>query len=379
VSESGKDDGFLTRRSALLLFALVLVLRLSIVAQFHGNFDSRSFMIAAEAALHGENVYRVTNRYNYSPLWAYVVGSLWSLADYERSRFVLLIGLLQTAIDVGAAALIGLIAARRLALSPGSSRRAALLFFSNPISVLISGAHGQFDGIAVLCLLGGIYWAMDSEFARKRGRVVALLSLSLLVKHVTAFHPLLFWQRIRGRGLSDAGVAATYIIFFLSFVPFVGAWEAIARNVFLYSAGVERSGALRGGLQGYLGLSGAHSGAFAVLLFLAVAWILWITRTMALPRACLMLFLTLIVFLPSYAAQYLVWPLALGSLYPSAAFGLYTAAGAIWHSSESLEIQWPIRVAPYGAWLAALLWLVEGMRARARERQSFGGPFASSN
>ena len=83
---------------------------------------------------------------------------------------------------------------------------------------------------------------------------------------------------------------------------------------------------------------------------------------MEVPRACLVLFLALIFFLPSYAAQYLVWPLALGGLYPSAALGLFTAAGAIWHSSESLQLAWPIRVAPYTAWLAALLWLLTEIR-----------------
>jgi len=367
---------FLTRRRALLLFFLILILRISVAAQFRGNFDSQSFVFAADAAVHGENVYAVTSRYNYSPLWAYVLGALWAVAEANTSFFVLLVGLLQIGVDAGSSVLVLRIAERRLALSPESSRRAALLFFSNPISVLVSGAQGQFDGTAVLCLLGGIYWAMDREFEKKHRRVVGLLALSLLVKHVTAFHPFLFWRRIRRPGLSDGGVATPYVVFFLSFLPFAGAWQAIARNVFLYSAGVERGSARPGGLQSYIGFSGASPAAFAVLFFLAVAWIVWITRQMALPRACLVLFLALLVFLPSYSAQYLAWPLALGALYPSPAFGLYTAAGALWHSSQSLELQWPLRVAPYGAWVAALLWLL--VEIRRREHRSIDGPIASS-
>jgi len=370
------DSSFLTRRRTLLIFSFILLLRVSIAGQFRGNFDSQSFLFAANAAVHGENVYTSTNRYNYSPLWAYVLGALWVVAEPNTGFFVLLVGLLQIGFDAGSALLVSRIAERRLALSPGRARRAALLFFSNPISVLVSGAQGQFDGTAVLCLLGAIYWAMDEDFARARHRVVGLLTLSLLVKHVTAFHPFLFWRRIRRPGLSDAGVTVPYVVFLVSFLPFVGAWRAIARNVFLYSAGVEKGAARPGGLQSYVGLSSATSAAFVVLFFLAVAWIVWITRSMALPRACLVLFLALLVFLPSYAPQYLAWPLALGALYASPLFGLYTALGALWHSSESLQLQWPVQIAPYAGWVAALLWLLAEIRRR--EDRPFGGAITSS-
>ena len=370
------DSSFLTRRRALLLFAFVLLLRISIAGQFQGNFDSQSFLFAANAATEGENVYSATNRYNYSPLWAYVLGALWAVAEPNTGFFVLLVGLLQIGVDAVSALLVSRIAERRLFQSPGSSRRAALLFFSNPISVLVSGAQGQFDGTAVLCLLGAIYWAMDEDFARARHRVVGLLALSLLVKHVTAFHPFLFWRRVRRPGLSDAGVAVPYVVFLVSFLPFVGAWRAIATNVFLYSAGVEKGAARSGGLQSFVGLPTGSSAAFVVLFFLAVGWIVWITREMTLPRACLVLFLGLLVFLPSYAPQYLAWPLALGALYASPLFGLYTALGALWHSSESLQLPWPVQVVPYASWVAALLWLFAEIRKR--EDRSYGGAIPSS-
>lgn len=377
MKEPEPDTAFLTRRRALLLFSLILLLRITVAAQFRGNFDSQSFVYAADAAVHGENVYAATDRYNYSPLWAYVLGALWAVAEPSTSLFVLLVGLLQICVDAGSSVLVLRIAEHRLALSPGSARRAALLFFSNPISVLVSGAQGQFDGTAVLCLLGGIYWAMDENFARTRRRVVGLLALSLLVKHVAAFHPFLFWRRIRRPGLSDAGVAIPYVVFLLSFLPFAGAWQAIVRNVFLYSAGVERGAARPGGLQSYIGFPGGSSAAFVVIFFLAVAAIVWITRQMPLPRACLVLFLALLVFLPSYSAQYLAWPIALGALYSSPSFGLYTAAGALWHSSETLELRWPIRVAPYGAWVTALLWLL--VEIRRGSSPSLDGRIASSS
>ena len=40
--------------------------------------------------------------------------------------------------------------------------------------------------------------------------------------------------------------------------------------------------------------------------------------------------------LPTYGIQYLVWPLAVGALYPSAGLGLFALAGALFHSPWSL-------------------------------------------
>ena len=108
-----------------------------------------------------------------------------------------------------------------------------------------------------------------------------------------------------------------------------------------------------------------------MLLALFAAAILWAIREgrhLELPRASLLLWLAILTFLPSYGIQYLVWPLAVGSLYPSAALGLYTLAGAIFHSSWSLELEWPVRVSSLGTWLSGAAWLaIEAGRSR-RER-----------
>ena len=204
-------DGGLTRRQAGLLFVLVLLLRLAIAAQFRGNYDSDSFRLVADLILDGKNVYAETDRYNYSPVWAYAVAALWKLVRPDFSRFLLLLGLLQTAADVVSAVFVARIA-RTLGRPAPDANRAALLFFSNPVSVLASSAHGQFDGLAIVFLLWAILIAMGTMEGRRSIAVTALLSASILVKHVTAFHPLLFWRRVRRPGLPDAAVAAPYAL-----------------------------------------------------------------------------------------------------------------------------------------------------------------------
>lgn len=373
MTGGGDASPGLTGRRAALVFLLVLLLRLSIAGQFRGNYDSESFRIVADLVLSGQNVYAATTRYNYSPVWAFTVAGFWAIARPNFSLFVLLLGLLQTAADAVSALLV-LKIARRLGRAPGDARRAALLFFANPVSVLASSAHGQFDGLAILLLLAAILVALGG--LERRGRLVAvLLSASVLVKHVTAFHPLVFWRRVRRPGLSDAEVAAPYAVLGLSFVPFVSAWRAIWQNVAVYGS----KGAHPGGMLAAIDVPRGGAVFFLALFAGAVVWAIREGRDSELPRAVLLLWLAVLTFLPSYGIQYLVWPLAVGSLYPSVGLGLYTLAGALFHSSWSLELEWPVRVSSLGTWVAGLLWLVtETARGRALRLRAEPAPAAAT-
>jgi hypothetical protein len=360
------DDLALDRRRALGVLLLVLLLRLAIAARFQGNYDTESFRIVAEVALSGGNVYAATERYNYSPVWAYVVGALWKLAGADPSRFAFALGLLATAADAAAAALVFRIA-RRLGRTEPAARLSALLFFANPVSVLASSAHGQFDGLAILPLLGAILVAVGGLGERgQAGRVTVLLSLSLLVKHVTAFHPFLFWRRVRRPGLSDAALVAPYAALAASFLPFAGAGRSIWDNVVLYGA----RGARPSALTALLEIPRGERPVLLALLAAAVVWALREGRREELPRAALLLWLAVLVALPSYGIQYLVWPLAVGALYPSAGLAVYAFAAAVFHSSWSLELDWPLRVSSLGTWLGAAFWLaVETVRLRSERRR----------
>ena len=368
----------MSRSRFLLVFALVLVLRIAVAARFRGNFDTQSFLIVVRGVLSGQNIYALTDRYNYSPVWAFVAAGVWKLSGGNVGAFVLLVGLLQTAGDAAAAGLIAGIGRRRLRLSADEARRRALLFFSNPVSVLISCAHGQFDGLAILWLLGALWLSARPPSPRRQAGVAALLSASLLVKHVTMFHPLLFSRRRERGGLPDLLVLAPYAVFAASFLPYAGALPDIVRNVLLY--GGRLGGPVLetpGGLQAFFSVAGPRRAVFAFLLLAAVAGILRETRRWELSRASLALFLALIVFSPSYAVQSLVWPVALGALYPSVAYGLFTLAGALYHSSapESLALPWPVRATALGTWLAAVVWLgAELVRGRNAEAEAPPGP-----
>ncbi len=372
----------MTRQKSTLLFVLILVLRLSIAAQYRGNFDSQSYLIAASATLAGQNIYAATDRYNYSPVWSWIVAAIWKASAPNASVFVLAIGILLIAVDILTAALVLAIGGRRLGFQPGEARRSALLFFSNPVSVLISCAHGQFDGFSILFLLAAIFVATGPHAERigKALAVAAALTASLLVKHVTAFHLLLFWRRIRRPGYSLGLLAAPVVLFLLSFWQYRSALSRIVQSVVVY--GMRTTSRWQQHVNGWPALFPVRwQGTLfmAALFLLSVVWAVVVTRKIGLPRAALVLFLSNIVFLPSSAVQYAVWPIALGSLFSTIPYAVFTTAAALYHSSapESLAIGWPIVSTPLGIWFCALVWLAaEVWRIRRVSAEPFSSPQA---
>jgi hypothetical protein len=362
-------DYALGHRVALLLFIVVFLLRISVAAQFRGNYDSASFLLVADAVLDGKAVYAATDRYNYSPLWSYVLALVRALSRPNANLFILLLGVLQTAVDVGSAWLVFRIA-RRLEFSPSRSRRAALLFFSNPVSVLVSNAHGQFDGVAIFFLLAAALVALAPGSSRRQWRVAVFLGCSLIVKHLALFHPIVFWRRVRRPGLSDAALATPYAMLLFSFLPFVSLWPSILRNVFLYPAGASPGRARPGFLQSYLNAPGVSRFVFGLALLSVLAFVVIATRHVELPRACLLVSLSTLLFLPNYSDQYLVWPIAFGSLYASPAFGLFSSVAGLWYWGGSLRAPLPIATNGAGAWVAALLWFVLEVGRARRDRGS---------
>ena len=63
------------------------------------------------------------------------------------------------------------------------------------------------------------------------------------------------------------------------------------------------------------------------------------------------LFLVILLFAPGIGSQYLLWPVALGSLYGGRRFFLYSAAATLWILGGYLA--WP----GSGRWMGQLTWL----------------------
>ena len=344
-----------------LLFVLILVLRVAWCSQPVVTYDAISYSLVARAVASGQNVYGATERYNYSPLWSEIMAGLWWLAGGRMLLFVLLIGLLLTAADAATALVLRALARDRGA-PDSEARRIALLYFANPVSVLVACYMRQFDAVSILFLLLAI---RSSSRAAARGRWAAAgaLSLSLLLKHVTALQPLLFWRRRRPGGLSLPFVLAPYAVFGLSFLPFLAASGAIVDHVLLYGTGLGGpSGQRPGGIESLFAFPEGWRAAPFLILLAAVAAAIAIGERVSLPRAALLVFLAQLVFAPGFAAQYLLWPMALGSLVPSAGYVLLTTVGAAFMVNEARLVELPVAATAMAAWTAALLWFLQEAR-----------------
>jgi hypothetical protein len=213
------------------LFLAVMIAGIAmrlLVATCGHNFDVDSYKIVANIVDRGGNVYAGTGRYNYGPVWFHILHALNVLAGHNETAFRYLVAGFLSLVDVGIFSV----------LWCKFGKLAACWFFFNPISVIITGYHSQFDNLAVLLGLLAVL-QMGDEFDQPIGRRKLLglfvLGLSLATKHILFAFP--FWLAVKQKGiLQKLGVILIPVfIFALSFVPY---WhegkQGIIQNVFLF-------------------------------------------------------------------------------------------------------------------------------------------------
>src|ERR1019366_374183 len=220
-----------------LLFGAMLfsVLAKVLLANLGHNYDLESYRIVSDIQEQGQSVYASTNRYNYGPIWAWIVSGFGHLASADMGeRMHMWIAAFLGMVDV----LIAVVLLRACSLT------AALVFVLSPVGLLISGYHSQFDNLAVL--LGLLAWLLIRE-GKPNPRAFLLsavcLGLSLIVKHVLFLFPLwmVFWRplgKLRDRilyALIDYGMFASAFLPWL-FDPLSRA--GILRSVLGYSSGL---------------------------------------------------------------------------------------------------------------------------------------------
>ncbi|HEX6258494.1 MAG TPA: hypothetical protein VFZ48_03370 [Candidatus Saccharimonadales bacterium] len=213
-----------------VLFVGVL-LRLLVMLRGH-NFDYQSYTIVGDIVLGGGNVYALTPRYNYGPAWFTILGAFRGIGQLFNNQevFRVLIVLLLTAVDVAIAFLLR----RKFGLL------AFALFFLNPVTIVITGYHNQFDSLAILVgLLGLMVLPPDTTKKLEKRHVYSalLIGLSLVIKHIFFILPV--WLFIRGATLKIKlfMLFVPVAIFLFSFLPFwAGGEYGIMQNVFLYKS-----------------------------------------------------------------------------------------------------------------------------------------------
>ena len=204
-----------------------------VVLYVTGNEDFDHFYDTASLAAAGKNIYANTIWYNYGALFSIILGIVYRTAQYLGGS-VLIFKVMHVGVLTAADFLIAKLVEKKAGTLWG------ILFFLNPISMIVDGYHTQFDNIAVMFGAYGVLCleksSMQEKFCLNDASGVILISLSLITKHFMYAFPLyiLFSARICTRKKILYAFVPP-VIFLLGFLPYwsEGA-QGIIHNVFMY-------------------------------------------------------------------------------------------------------------------------------------------------
>ncbi|MEO5953731.1 MAG: hypothetical protein ABIQ44_14810 [Chloroflexia bacterium] len=217
----------LASRSALYAVLIGSALRLILAAQPLFNYDIESYALVVGIVRGGGNVYAETYRYNYSPVWANLLGLLSLLPvafPFAIRGFLSIVDILN-----------GFLLQRIL------GEKAAILYWLSPVAILIVGYHGQFDTLSATPLLVAMaFYTNPQETFYTNPQEIrgwkpwALTVVSILIKHLTIFFAwtLMVYRYGFRKALWLSALAVG--IHALSFVPYLPAGASgIMDNVIL--------------------------------------------------------------------------------------------------------------------------------------------------
>jgi hypothetical protein len=308
-------------RNALLAVLIVIIgIFFRILAAQRGhNFDVDSYLIVANIVSNGGNVYQETSRYNYGPIWFHILyfidlchidGIAWT------SNFRLKIALFLTAVDLG----IFLFLWRHYSLKIGA------IFLLNPISIIITGYHSQFDNLAILLGFFAAYFYMRSDSRPAKIGSLVLLGLSLSTKHLLFLFPIWLAFKQKQKITALLVILIPYAIFITGFLPYLpeGA-QGIIKNVLFYKS-----------------FNNAPFWAIfspnviytfvprTLLMILALLVVGFLVRRRTVLECLHIYLIALVVFSSAIANQYLAIPIASISVFWNWGYAAYSAIGLLY-------------------------------------------------
>lgn len=370
----------------LLLIALFVRLLPMLLLPVGARYDIESFRLVAEALLSGTDVYTSAafGRHPYLPMQMYVIGAAWWAALTSKTPFPIWIKVIPVLADVGLTALI-FIVYRRQGSVGATAVAFALLYALNPISLLTSAYHGQFDSVTLLLL--GLSWA-TWHFGRQINKSALLLGLSILNKTwPIVFLPIILIRLENNRNrlkymLITLAVVIIFItayllIFNASLVPMLQ-WALLHTGVANYwglSAMLDVAG---NWLNGLSTIADFYFQQRRIWLLLMGVLLLWWTRKQSALDALLTIILGEFAITVGLGIQWLLWvvPFALLAgerrwlmwysltaliLLSAQLFGihLYPWAYTLWPEELGTML---IKMASIPAWITVIIWLITRMK-----------------
>jgi hypothetical protein len=368
---------------AILLIAGIARLAPALWLPVGASYDIESYRLVTDALLSGREVYTsVLGRHPYLPFQMYIMGGMASLATATGLPYVAAIKLPAVLADVALTGLIYAVAARS-ATRPWAAY-AALLYALNPISILVTAYHGQFEAVTLLLLaLAWLAWDVG-----RPGRSAVALGFAILNKTwPVVLLPALFirlrgWRARAGYVLIALGVPVLFVVAYLAF--FAADPLPMLRRALTHRgvAGYWGPGAvLNPAAQLYPGLQPLVDASLSLrnwLLAAAVLFGTWWTRRESLLDAFLTTLLAIFAVTVGFGIQWLVWPVPFALLAGEYRWvKAYSLAGALmlavhlyglhlfpwlpeWLSPMTTD--WVVRLSAIPAWLIVVFWVAGRLR-----------------
>ncbi|MBI3932996.1 MAG: hypothetical protein HY317_06245 [Acidobacteria bacterium] len=320
-----------SRGHALVVLGAALALRLGLILVFDREAgDVLRYRRVAVAVLEGQwNPYALKHLYPYPPVWIWFeAGAEW-LARATGLGFPVLVKLPVLAADLGIVAV--------LLRWPRPAGRAAWLYALHPVSLLVTGVHGQFDALMLLPALLAVRWHDEGRYDRSAlglAAAIAVKSIPVLLL------PFLAPRGADGRARWRFLVLGTAPVALLLLPYAIADPTALLRELFGYGGVADFGwiGLVRGAAwwtTGRLARSdAAHWGALVpvakalfLVVYAALAAAFWRGR-LRWPSsvAALAVFLAFQVLYGSVSAQYLLWVVPFAVLAPDRSFAAHTVA-----------------------------------------------------
>ena len=293
----------------VLLYIVGIVCRF-LVSKLGNNYDFESYQIVGDIVSSGGNVYFETTRYNYSPLFSYFLGAFYSLSSVFTNSVLVFRYLIIAFITV-----FDIIVSQYI--RKNSNVFLSLVYFLNPVSIIITGYHNQFDIIAVAFTLLSKESIIEAQKNKARLSkydiyAVVFLALSLLFKHLAFLIPIWILMNVTlplRRRVFISVLPPT--IFIASFIPYLEkGLPGIVRNVFLYRSFNNMPIICYSFLNADNSSFFRHFSRFLIYLFVfSMIYIGYVIKQRSIDNVILIYFISLVCFSSAITNQYLVIPI----------------------------------------------------------------------
>jgi hypothetical protein len=314
-------------RLGLAVVAVAIAVRLVLAMLAYGTSDVMTWELLGRLFMSGENFY-ATQLHNWPALWIYFCAAAVAIHDASGLPFFTLIKLPPIAADAGITVVLYLFGLRQTR-QPDRAARLGLTYALNPVSILITGYHGQFDSL-MLAPTVLAWFLLDRKVSVSRSRLIVaalLLGLGIWFKPI----PLLLLPVILPRlpRWTDRCLFAALSVApaTLGTLPYFARWpQDVAVNFLGYSSWFGQWGYsvgwmvleyLRNGTIPWWLPDPDHVSAPLHLMYLAGRWLLlaalagtwWLIsrRRMDLLRGIVATFAVFYFATTGFGVQYLLW------------------------------------------------------------------------